>query len=106
MEGRWRRGSTVTCRASVEFDEVPGVKPGIREDWGDSTGRARPGEHLCGGTDRTWIPPRIEYDPQTLRNPRFRVKWAATNRGPYEESVPVLDWLVIVRRVICVLTTP
>jgi hypothetical protein len=87
-----RSGGRVACRAVFEFDEVPGVEPLIREDRGaakaPTTPQSRSGE-ASRSIERVWVPPRIEYAPRTVRNPRFRVNWATSSRGPGEVLVRV-----------------
>ncbi|MEZ4503880.1 MAG: hypothetical protein R3C39_14755 [Dehalococcoidia bacterium] len=86
-------GEALACRALIEFDPIPGVEPRLKEDWDASppTARGAGAARSQAESERTWVPPRIVFDPATVRNPRFRVRWAAPGRGPAEVVVPVVD---------------
>jgi len=82
-------GSTVVCRALFEFDPVPGVTPRVHEDW--SAG-AQP-KDADGPTiaSPVIVPPKTLFNPASVSNPRFRVKWTMSSGRSHESVVRVFE---------------
>jgi hypothetical protein len=82
-------GTAISCRALFEFDPIPGTTPHLREDWSDGVRRGPAASPAKVGPIA--VPPRTQFDPETLSNPRFRVKWTTPTGKKRETIVPVFS---------------